>query len=91
MLASSCPGFVCLVEKTSPYTVPLLSSAKSPMAVAGIFLKTGMLNNASNPEHLCKVLSKNRAPDSQDVGMQYHVAIMPCCDKTLEDGRSDFT
>ena len=34
MLASSCPGFVCLVEKTAPLVVPLLSSAKSPMAIA---------------------------------------------------------
>ena len=40
MLASSCPGFVCLVEKTAPTVVPLLSSAKSPMTVAGILLKT---------------------------------------------------
>jgi len=40
MLASSCPGFVCLVEKTAPNVVPLLSSAKSPMTVAGILLKS---------------------------------------------------
>lgn len=42
MLASSCPGFVCLVEKTAPAVVPLLSSSKSPMAVAGTLLKAGL-------------------------------------------------
>lgn len=42
MLSSSCPGFVCLVEKTASVALPLLSSAKSPMAVAGTLIKTGM-------------------------------------------------
>ncbi len=41
VLSSLCPGFVCLVEKTAPLAAPLLSSAKSPMAVAGVLLKTG--------------------------------------------------
>lgn len=44
MLSSSCPGFVCLVEKTASAAVPLLSSAKSPMAVAGTLIKTGICN-----------------------------------------------
>eukprot|EP00985_Skeletonema_marinoi_P004161 scaffold1815_cov134-Skeletonema_marinoi.AAC.6 len=44
VLSSSCPGFVCLVEKTASAAVPLLSSAKSPMAVAGTLMKTGMCN-----------------------------------------------
>jgi iron only hydrogenase large subunit-like protein len=44
VLSSSCPGFVCLVEKTASAAVPFLSSAKSPMAVAGTLIKTGMCN-----------------------------------------------
>ena len=52
MLSSSCPGFVCLVEKTAPMAVPLLSSAKSPMAVAGTLLKTGLWNKGSNVYHV---------------------------------------
>ncbi|EED92809.1 narf-like protein, partial [Thalassiosira pseudonana CCMP1335] len=50
MLASSCPGFVCLVEKTAPKVVPLLSSVKSPMAVSGALLKntTSSVNAVSN-------------------------------------------
>jgi len=42
VLSSSCPGFVCLVEKTVSTAVPFLSSAKSPMAVAGTMVKSGM-------------------------------------------------
>jgi len=52
MLSSSCPGFVCLVEKTAPQVVPLLSSAKSPMSVAGALLKSGMLG-AKNKTDSC--------------------------------------
>mmetsp|Transcript_23520 Transcript_23520/g.48187 ORF Transcript_23520/g.48187 Transcript_23520/m.48187 type:complete len:810 (-) Transcript_23520:37-2466(-) len=50
MLASSCPGFVCLVEKTAPAVVPLLSSSKSPMAVAGTLLKAGLWDRDSPDE-----------------------------------------
>eukprot|EP00978_Attheya_sp_CCMP212_P005592 scaffold12539_cov42-Attheya_sp.AAC.2 len=39
LLASSCPGFVCFVEKTAPSIVPHLSTAKSPMAMAGALVK----------------------------------------------------
>jgi iron only hydrogenase large subunit-like protein len=52
MLASSCPGFVCLVEKTAASVVPLLSSAKSPMSVAGTLLKSGMLSDTSQCFHV---------------------------------------
>ena len=78
VLTSSCPGFVCLVEKTAPSVVPLLSSAKSPMVVAGTLLKVGNFN-------------KNDASESDKLLDEscYHVAIMPCHDKKLEAGRSD--
>ena len=55
MLASSCPGFVCLVEKTAPTVVPLLSSAKSPMTVAGILLKTSSNTGASESDDVYHV------------------------------------
>ncbi|KAL9182978.1 hypothetical protein ACHAXT_004257 [Thalassiosira profunda] len=77
MLASSCPGFVCLVEKTAPAAVPLLSSAKSPMAVAGTLIKAG------EDAPLEEIDSGGRRP-------AFHVAIMPCHDKKLEAGRGDF-
>ena len=82
MLASSCPGFVCLAEKTAPAVVPLLSSAKSPMAVAGILLKTADLTTSS---------SSSMVNENNNGSSCYHVAIMPCHDKKLEAGRGDFT
>mmetsp|Transcript_21449 Transcript_21449/g.46595 ORF Transcript_21449/g.46595 Transcript_21449/m.46595 type:complete len:824 (+) Transcript_21449:108-2579(+) len=87
MLASSCPGFVCLVEKTAPSVVTLLSSAKSPMAIAGVLLKTGLDNkNDSHSNHTVTFDS------GMDVARScYHVAIMPCHDKKLEAGRMDFS
>ena len=39
LLTSSCPGFVCYVEKTAPAVIPNLSSAKSPMACSGALVK----------------------------------------------------
>ena len=76
VLTSSCPGFVCLVEKTASSAVPLLSSAKSPMAVAGTLIKTGMCS------------SKGVAEADKEL---FHVAIMPCHDKKLEAGRGDLS
>lgn len=77
MLSSSCPGFVCLVEKTAPLVVPLLSSAKSPMAVAGTLTKIGLDG--------CE-----KTPLAGITKSYFHVAIMPCHDKKLEAGRADF-
>ena len=77
MLASSCPGFVCLVEKTAAPAVPLLSTAKSPMAVAGTLLKSGIINS-------------RRKLDPSSNQECFHVAVMPCHDKKLEAGRNDF-
>ncbi|KAL3764469.1 hypothetical protein ACHAW5_000133 [Stephanodiscus triporus] len=79
MLASSCPGFVCLVEKTAPLVVPLLSSTKSPMTIAGTLVKRG--HSDINPHRV----TSDGGPRSC-----YHVAIMPCHDKKLEAGRGDF-
>ncbi|KAF7546686.1 hypothetical protein G7046_g9230 [Stylonectria norvegica] len=40
MLAASCPGWVCYVEKTRPNVLPHLSKVKSPQALMGTMLKT---------------------------------------------------
>ena len=69
MLASACPGFVCLVEKTAPAAVPLLSSAKSPTTVAGTLLKAGGGGD--------DIVDSDRGC--------YHVAIEPCHDKKVSD------
>ncbi|KAL3785881.1 hypothetical protein HJC23_008769 [Cyclotella cryptica] len=83
MLASSCPGFVCLVEKTAAPVVPLLSSAKSPMAAAGTLIKSGMLGTS------CDASANGKTSGLSD-GQCFHVAVMPCHDKKLEAGRNDF-
>jgi len=89
MLSSSCPGFVCLVEKTAPLVVPLLTSAKSPMAVAGTLLKTGQWkDNFTNSRR--DVATSDDASEEDIASSWYHVAIMPCHDKKLEAGRGDF-
>jgi len=45
LLSSSCPGFICYVEKTVPHILPHLTTVKSPMAIAGSFLKHTSLFN----------------------------------------------
>ncbi|KAL7478758.1 hypothetical protein ACHAW6_004515 [Cyclotella cf. meneghiniana] len=83
MLASSCPGFVCLVEKTAAPAVPLLSSAKSPMTVAGTLIKSGMLGAP------CDSAAHGKTAQLS-LKHCFHVAVMPCHDKKLEAGRNDF-
>ncbi|KAI9182904.1 Cytosolic Fe-S cluster assembly factor nar1 [Blastocladiella emersonii ATCC 22665] len=39
MLASACPGWICYAEKTQPFVLPLISSAKSPQQVAGAVVR----------------------------------------------------
>ncbi|EJK45045.1 hypothetical protein THAOC_36364, partial [Thalassiosira oceanica] len=77
VLTSSCPGFVCLAEKTAPAAVPLLSSAKSPMAAAGSMIKAASEGGS------------NKASEGRSSEAPYHVAVMPCHDKKLEAGRDD--
>jgi len=86
MLASSCPGFVCYVEKTAGGLVPYLSTVKSPMAIAGSLLKHGSFygqGGVSAPSQ-GQDQKKNRDRDGF-----FHVAVMPCHDKKLEAGRRD--
>ncbi|EJK56229.1 hypothetical protein THAOC_23927, partial [Thalassiosira oceanica] len=78
VLSSSCPGFVCLAEKTAPAAVSLLSSAKSPMAAAGALIKAASERG-------------RRAGEGRRPEAPYHVAVMPCHDKKLEAGRDDLT
>lgn len=73
-LVSTCPGWVCYVEKTAPFAIPFLSSVKSPMSISGVLLKHHIY-----PSSACE-RSRRRV---------FHVAIMPCHDKKLEAGRKD--
>ena len=69
MLTSSCPGFVCLVEKTTPSIVPLLSSTKSPMSIAGVLVKT-----SSSSQYSMKKSDDNNLLLGEDDNV-FHVAI----------------
>ena len=84
MLASSCPGFVCYVEKTTPDVIPNLCTVKSPMAIAGsMFKHNNIIVQSDSVEN-----DKNDKDDGER--LIYHVAIMPCHDKKLEAERKDF-
>ncbi len=104
MLASSCPGFVCYVEKTTPNVIANLCTVKSPMAIAGSIFKHNLLlpsASSSNNNNNVNVLihekqnnmnKKQGGKEENDKGDMntYHVAIMPCHDKKLEAERKDF-
>jgi iron only hydrogenase large subunit-like protein len=92
MLASSCPGFVCYVEKTVVDAIPNLCTVKSPMAIAGSLIK-------HNVHKLTNPLTRYDLKDAIDLATRkdddiihkstYHVSIMPCHDKKLEAERKD--
>lgn len=40
VLSSTCPGWVCYVEKSQPCALPFLSSVRSPQQIQGVIVKT---------------------------------------------------
>jgi iron only hydrogenase large subunit-like protein len=40
VLSSTCPGWVCYVEKSQPCALPYLSSVRSPQQIQGVIVKT---------------------------------------------------
>ncbi len=40
MFVTACPGWVCYVEKTHPFLLPLLSKTKSPQQLSGLLCKS---------------------------------------------------
>lgn len=49
VLAASCPGWVCYVEKKHPHVLPHLSRVKSPQALLGTLLKTTLSRTLGIP------------------------------------------
>lgn len=49
ILASSCPGWICYVEKTHPQLIPYLSTSKSPMAITGSIVKSFLCQHIQIP------------------------------------------
>ncbi len=50
ILCSSCPGWVCYVEKAHSYVVPYMSQIKSPQQITGTILKKIVSRELSIPE-----------------------------------------
>lgn len=74
VLSSSCPGFVCYIEKTHGNAIlPHLCHVKSPQQIMGSYVKS--------------CLAKKLSLEPSQV---YHVTVMPCFDKKLEASRDDF-
>ncbi|PRP88265.1 hypothetical protein PROFUN_03374 [Planoprotostelium fungivorum] len=74
MLASACPGWICLAEKShGDFILPYISSTKSPQQIMGTIVK----------EYFAKQLDTT-------ADRIYHVTVMPCYDKKLEASRDDF-
>jgi hypothetical protein len=49
LLSSTCPGWVCYVEKSQPCALPYLSSVRSPQQVQGVIVKTILARALSVP------------------------------------------
>eukprot|EP00545_Synedropsis_sp_CCMP1620_P011408 CAMPEP_0119006520 /NCGR_PEP_ID=MMETSP1176-20130426/2334_1 /TAXON_ID=265551 /ORGANISM="Synedropsis recta cf, Strain CCMP1620" /LENGTH=620 /DNA_ID=CAMNT_0006958435 /DNA_START=11 /DNA_END=1873 /DNA_ORIENTATION=- len=52
LLSATCPALVCLVEKSHPSIVPHLSTTKSPMAMAGAYIKSSTTTAAAGSDIL---------------------------------------
>ena len=78
MLISHCPGWICYAEKTSPQSLPYISTSKSSQQITGVIIKK-ILNN-----------TKNDIDNSPMYSNPYVVSIQPCYDKKLEGSRLDF-
>jgi iron only hydrogenase large subunit-like protein len=91
MLSSSCPGFICYVEKTVPEIIPNLCTSKSPMAIAGSIFKHQLLDKIQAQEQfdIPSHVVQQTKQISESIDSIYHVAIMPCYDKALEANRKD--
>ena len=51
LFSSTCPAFVCLVEKSHAKLVPRLATTKSPMAIAGAYLKQVLRHQNATSAH----------------------------------------
>jgi iron only hydrogenase large subunit-like protein len=89
MLASSCPGFVCFVEKTAPHCIPFLTTAKSAMSISGFLAKHIFVPHTVSINEKSDAATDDDDQCSTSSSICYHVAIMPCHDKKLEATRKD--
>jgi iron only hydrogenase large subunit-like protein len=75
LLISHCPGWICYAEKTSPQSLPYISTSKSSQQITGVIIK----------KLLPKIMNDNPMYSNP-----YIVSLQPCYDKKLEGSRLDF-
>jgi iron only hydrogenase large subunit-like protein len=90
MFVSSCPGWICYVEKTYPQLIPFLSTTKSPQQILGILVKKLFRNKiietiTSSPSPSLSIIH-NKQDHMKEKGVML-VSIQPCFDKKLEASR----
>jgi iron only hydrogenase large subunit-like protein len=90
LIVSSCPGWVCYVEKTHPDLLPNVCTAMSPLAIAGRYIKQYVAASATQvPASAGIDPAAVSAADRQS--RTYHISVQPCFDRKLEAARGDFT
>ncbi|KAL7560317.1 hypothetical protein ACA910_020243 [Epithemia clementina (nom. ined.)] len=101
LLSSSCPAVVCTVEKTAHAAVSHLATTKSPLAMAGAFLRAQQQPQQWQQQQNPELANKEQVLNNQietpktingnnKAFTVYHIAVMPCHDKKLEASRKDF-
>jgi cytochrome oxidase assembly protein ShyY1 len=65
LLTSSCPGWICFVEKTHPEAIPYLSTVKSPQQVMGSLVKSCTARSGA----VANAAQEQRQETEQDVAM----------------------
>ena len=53
MFTSVCPGWICFAEKAHHDMLPLISTTRSPQAIAGLLAKNYLQTNARDLFHVC--------------------------------------
>ena len=49
MMSSSCPGWICFIEKSHPEVIPFISTVKSAQQIAGVLIKLYISNITGVP------------------------------------------
>ncbi len=63
VLTSHCPGWVCYAEKTSPQSIPYMSTVKSAQQIVGTIVKNLILTSSNSSINPCSS-SNNGASDT---------------------------
>jgi iron only hydrogenase large subunit-like protein len=90
LIASECPGWVCVSEKTQgTKMIKFMSSARSPQSILGIYAKGDRIDGSGGVK--CGNDGENTQNNRFFINPRvFHVSIQPCYDKKLEATREVF-